>query len=110
MSVPGRFKTWHPSCQYSSICASVSAEPRASLPCFAGLGDGAHDLLEARMIELQVDAQRGAQIGVPVRQHVDALDRGDRLHVLQAFERLDRGAEDDVRVGPGAVLGWYEAP
>ena len=32
-SVPGRFNTLHPSCQYSSICASVSAEPRASFPC-----------------------------------------------------------------------------
>src|SRR5262249_7097007 len=33
MSLPGRFSTLHPSRQYSSICASVSAEPRASLPC-----------------------------------------------------------------------------
>ena len=57
------------------------------------------------MIELQVDAQRGAQIGVPVRQHVDALDRGDRLHVLQACERLDRWTDDDVLVGPGAIRG-----
>src|SRR3981189_1041759 len=32
-SFPGRFSTLHPSCQYSSICASVSADPRASLPC-----------------------------------------------------------------------------
>src|ERR1700676_788386 len=31
-SFPGRFSTLHPSCQYSSICASVSADPRASLP------------------------------------------------------------------------------
>ena len=32
-SLPGRFSTLHPSCQYSSICASVSADPRASFPC-----------------------------------------------------------------------------
>src|SRR5204862_7830901 len=32
-SFPDRFSTLHPSCQYSSICASVSADPRASLPC-----------------------------------------------------------------------------
>src|SRR5437764_5965431 len=32
-SFPDRFSTLHPSCQYFSICASVSADPRASLPC-----------------------------------------------------------------------------
>ena len=32
-SVSGRFNTLHPSRQYSSICASVSADPRAGLPC-----------------------------------------------------------------------------
>src|SRR4051794_30137519 len=32
-SFPGRFSTLHPSFQYSSICASVSGDPRASLPC-----------------------------------------------------------------------------
>src|SRR3954452_10026086 len=31
-SFPGRFSSLHPSRQYSSICASVSGDPRASLP------------------------------------------------------------------------------
>ena len=72
----------------------------------AGIGDRAHGFLEARVVELQMDAQRPAQIGVTVRDHVYALDRGDRVDVLQSFERLDRRAEDDVLVRPGAYSVW----
>src|SRR5262245_33311976 len=64
----------------------------------AGIDDLAQGFLEAWMIELQVDPQLRAQIGVTVRNHVDALDRGDFLDVLQTFERFDRWANDDVVV------------
>src|SRR5262245_65752904 len=71
----------------------------------AGLRDGAHDFLEARMIELQMDPQGPAQVGVAIRDHVDALDGSDRVDVLQSLERLDRRAEDDVLVRPWRVFG-----
>src|SRR5262245_38864953 len=71
----------------------------------AGLRDGAHDFLEARMIELQMDPQGPAQVGVAIRDHVDALDGSDRVDVLQSLERLDRRAEDDVLVRPWGVFG-----
>src|SRR5262249_9533116 len=71
----------------------------------AGRRDGAHDFLEARMIELQMDPQGPAQVGVAIRDHVDALDGSDRVDVLQSLERLDRRAEDDVLVRPWGVFG-----
>src|SRR4030095_10853106 len=45
-----------------------------------------------------------------VGDHVYALDCSDRIDVLQSFEGLDRWADDDVRVRPGAVLGLVAVP
>src|SRR5438132_4404260 len=40
-----------------------------------------------------------------IRDHVDAFDRRNLLDILQALERLDRRAYDDVLVGPWRVFG-----
>src|SRR5262249_5296463 len=71
----------------------------------ARIGDVLHRFLEARVIELQVDAQRGAQIGMPVGDHVYAVHGRNRVDVLQSLERFDRGADDGVLVRPREVLG-----
>src|SRR5215470_6271981 len=42
---------------------------------------------------------------MPIRDHVDPFDRCDLLDILQAIERLDRRAYDDVLVGPWRVFG-----
>src|SRR5882724_2260429 len=78
MSLPGRFSTWQPSRQYSSICASVSADARA-------------------------------EVRVTIGDHVDALHRRDRLDIVQALERFDRHADDDVGIGPRRILGRVTA-
>ena len=104
MSLPDKFSTLQPSLQYSSICASVSADPRASLPCaLQASRDPAHGGLERRVLELEMDAE--AQVRMAISDHVDALDGGDRLDIFQALERFDRHADDDVGVGLGRILG-----
>ena len=65
-SFPGRFSTLHPSCQYSSICASVSADPRASLPCIACRRNPPHRRLESRVLEVEVNPKLRAQVGMPI--------------------------------------------
>src|SRR5882762_11528116 len=42
---------------------------------------------------------------MPIRDHVDAFDRRYLLDILQALERLDRRAYNDVLVGPWRVFG-----
>src|SRR5438128_11779195 len=42
---------------------------------------------------------------MPIRDHVDPVDRRNLLDILQALERLDRWAYDDVLVGPRRVFG-----
>src|SRR5258706_9813120 len=42
---------------------------------------------------------------MPIRDHVDPFDRRNLLDILQALERLDRRAYDDVLVGPWRVFG-----
>src|SRR5208337_3678308 len=55
-SFPGRFSTLHPSCQYSSICASVSADSPSELAmCIACRCDPAHRRFEGRVIEVEVN-------------------------------------------------------
>jgi hypothetical protein len=76
----------------------------------AGIDYLANSCFESRMIELQMDPQLGAQIGVTVCNHVDAHDRGDLLDILQSFERLDRWANNDVVVRPWAVFGGVASP
>src|SRR5262245_59355366 len=107
----------------AGVGAGQVQHPAAELPVFLdlvlGLGGAARELavlcagaddlvqgfLEARVVELQMHAQLGAQVGVAVGDHVDALDRGDRLDCLHPLHRFDRGAENDVLVGRRAVLG-----
>src|ERR1700722_8350467 len=45
-----------------------------------------------------------------VRDHVDPFYRHDLLDILQAFERLDRWAYDDVLVGPWRIFGRMAGP
>ena len=87
------------------LCFRLRGAPGELAVLVAGLCDPAHGGLEARVLEVKMDTQPGAQIRVAVGDHVDALDRGDRFDVLEAFERLDRRADDDVGVGPRRVLG-----
>src|SRR5262245_47732251 len=71
----------------------------------AGLSDPTHGGLEARMLELEVNAKPGAEVRMTVGDHIDALDRSDRLDIIETFERLDRRADDNVGIGPRRVLG-----
>src|SRR5438477_6284361 len=57
------------------------------------------------MLEVQVNPKLSAQVGMPIRDHVDPFDRRNLLDILQALERLDRWAYDDVLVGPRRVFG-----
>jgi hypothetical protein len=52
-----------------------------------------------------VNPKLRAQVGMPIRDHVDPFDRRNLLDILQALERLDRRAYDDVLVGPRCVFG-----
>jgi hypothetical protein len=75
-SFPGRFSTLHPSCQYSSICASVSADPPSELAvCIACRRDPPHRRFESRVLEVEVNPKLRAQVGMPIRDHVDPFDR-----------------------------------
>ncbi len=69
------------------------------------LRDPAYGGLEGRVLELEMNAQARTQVRVAVGDHVDALDGRDRLDVLQALERLDGHADDDVGIGPRRILG-----
>ena len=52
----------------------------------AGIGNTPHHGLKFRVVELQMYAQPRAQIGVALGDHVDAVDGGDFLDVLQPFQ------------------------
>ena len=105
-SVPGRFNTLHPSFQYSSICASVSADPRASFPCAlqaSTIRRTARPDVGCSALEMRAEAR--GEVRVAIGDHVDAVDGRDRLDIFQALERLDRHAGDDVGIGPWRILG-----
>ena len=40
-----------------------------------------------------------------IGDHIDTLDGGDGLHILQPLQRLDGGAQDDIFVRPRRVFG-----
>src|SRR6202022_4560356 len=60
---------------------------------------------ESRVLEVEVNPKLCAQVGMPIRDHVDPFDRRDLLDILQALERLDRRAYNGVLVGPRRVFG-----
>src|SRR3984893_13108320 len=71
----------------------------------AGRRDPPHRRFESGVLEVEVNPKLRAQVGMPIRDHVDPFDRCDLLDILQALERLDRRAYDDVLVGPRRVFG-----
>src|SRR5262245_23877009 len=80
------------------LCVRLCGAPGKLTVLAAGLRDPAYGRLEAGVFEVEVDTQPGAQIRVAVGNHIDALHRGDRFDVLEAFYRLNRRANDDVGV------------
>src|SRR5438874_4590643 len=73
--------------------------------CIARRRDPPHRRLESRVLEVEVNPELRAQVGMPIRDHVDPFDRRNLLDILQALERLDRRAYDDVLVSPRRVFG-----
>src|SRR3984893_4200668 len=73
--------------------------------CIALRRDAPHRLFEGRVFKVEVNPELRAQVGMPIRDHVDPFDRRNLLDILQALERLDRRAYDDVLVGPRRVFG-----
>jgi hypothetical protein len=67
--------------------------------CIACRRDTPHRRLGSWVLEVEVNPKLRAQIGMPIRDHVDVFDRRNLLDILQALERLDRRAYDDVLVG-----------
>ena len=79
--------------------------PRELAVRLARLHDPAHRRLEFRMLQVEMHSKLRAQIRMTVGDHVDPLDRRDRLDILKPFERFDGRAQDDVLVGPWRVAG-----
>src|ERR1700726_253780 len=73
--------------------------------CIACRRDPPHRRFENRVVKVEVNPELRAQVGMPIRDHVDPFDRRNLLDILQALERLDRRAYDDVLVRPWRVFG-----
>ena len=75
----------------------------------AGLRDRSDRVGEVPVLELAGDAERAAEIEMADPQAVDALERGDRIGVLDPLAGLDLGEQRGPRlaaasfssVGPG---------
>ena len=79
--------------------------------CIACRRDPPHRRFESRVIEVEVNPKLRAQVGMPIRDHVDPFDRRNLLDILQALERLDRRAYNDVlSFAHGAYSVAWRAP
>jgi hypothetical protein len=71
----------------------------------AGQRNPLYRRFEFRVFEVEVNPKLRAQVGMAIGDHVDAVDRGNLLDILQTLERLDRREQNDVLVGPRRVFG-----
>ena len=76
----------------------------------AGLHHGVDRGEEILVLELAGDAQRRGQVEMADPEAVDAVERGDRVGVLDAGPGLDLGEEGGARVGGGELLQDGTAP
>ena len=62
------------------------------------------------MLELAGDAERRGQVEMADPEAVDAVERGDRVGVLDAGPGLDLGEEGRARIGGGELVQHGAAP
>src|SRR5271166_2203591 len=107
-------------CSHRSLAGSAPCTRAANIPrsaprsppispselavCIARRRDPPHRRFEGRVFKVEVNPELRAQVGMPIRDHVDPFDRRNLLDILQALKRLDRRAYDDVLVGPRRVF------
>ena len=58
--------------------------------CIACRRDPPHRRFEGRVLKVEMNPKLGAEVGMPIPDHVDPFDRRNLLDILQAIERLDR--------------------
>jgi hypothetical protein len=54
--------------------------------CIACRRDPPHRRFEGRVLKVEVNPKLRAQVGMPLRDHVDPFDCRNLLDILQAFE------------------------